>query len=424
VTAIITKSLRDTINKQRKRILFISEAVTLAHVVRPIVLAKTLDPAHYEITFACDPRYNQIIGKLPFAYKPIKSITSEHFLACSVKGQTGYDTATLRAYVKDDLQVIRKVDPDIIVGDFRLSLAVSARIAGKPYMGICNAYWSPYAKHRFFPVPEHPFTKILGVQFTQHIFNLARPLIFAALALPWNRLLREYGLPTIGPDLRRIFTQGDQTLYADLPQLIPTSRLPVSHHYIGPILWSPSVPTPNWWENLPDNKPIIYVTLGSSGDTGLLPEVFAALKELPITAIVATAGANNPADIPDNIFVAKYLPGEAAAKRASLVICNGGSPTTQQALAAGVPVLGIASNLDQYLNMAYMQQAGVGRLVRSGKTTRSVLCRLVSDMLTDPSLHNAARFYQQCMASYSPRDIFPRLVESVLGCNLQHSPKR
>jgi UDP:flavonoid glycosyltransferase YjiC (YdhE family) len=413
VTAIITKSLRDTTNKQRKRILFISEAVTLAHVVRPIVLAKTLDPAHYEITFACDPRYNQIIGKLPFAYKSIKSITSEHFLACSVKSQTGYDTATLRAYVKDDLQVIREVDPDIVVGDFRLSLAVSARLAGKPYMGICNAYWSPYAKHRFFPVPEHPFTKIFGVQFTQHIFNLARPLIFAALALPWNRLSREYGLPTIGLDLRRIFTQGDQTLYADLPQLIPTSRLPASHHYIGPILWSPSVPTPNWWGNLPDDKPIIYVTLGSSGNTGLLPALFAALKKLPITAIVATAGANNPADIPDNIFVAEYLPGEAAANRASLVICNGGSPTTQQALAAGVPVLGIASNADQYRNMFYLQCAGFGLLLRAGKTTKTVLYRRVSEMLNNPSYRSSAKSYQQYLASYSPSDIFPRLVESV-----------
>jgi UDP:flavonoid glycosyltransferase YjiC (YdhE family) len=410
---MIGKSLRNNNNKQRKRILFISEAVTLAHVVRPLVLAKTLDPTHYEITFACDPRYNWIVGKLPFAYKPIKSITSEHFLACSVKGKTGYDTATLRAYVKDDLQVIREVDPDIVVGDFRLSLAVSARLAGKPYMGICNAYWSPYAKHRFFPVPEHPFTKIFGVQFTQHIFNLARPLIFAALALPWNRLSREYGLPTIGLDLRRIFTQGDQTLYADLPQLIPTSRLPASHHYIGPILWSPSVPTPNWWGNLPDDKPIIYVTLGSSGNTGLLPALFAALKKLPITAIVATAGANNPADIPDNIFVAEYLPGEAAANRASLVICNGGSPTTQQALAAGVPVLGIASNADQYRNMFYLQCAGFGLLLRAGKTTKTVLYRRVSEMLNNPSYRSSAKSYQQYLASYSPSDIFPRLVESV-----------
>jgi len=409
--------------KQRKRILFISEAVTLAHVVRPIVLAKTLDPAHYEITFACDPRYNRIVGKLPFAYEPIESITSEQFLSCVVKGRTGYDLATLRAYVEDDFRVLRKVAPDLVVGDFRLSLAVSARLAGKPYMGICNAYWSPYAQHRSFPVPEHPLTRLFGVRLTEHLFNLARPLIFANLAFPWNRLLREYSLPTIGLDLRQVFSQGDHTLYADLPQLIPTYRLPASHHYIGPILWSPPVPTPDWWQDIPDDKPIIYVTLGSSGDTGLLPEVFAALKELPVTGLVATVGGSDLAEIPDNIFAAEYLPGEVAANRASLVICNGGSPTTQQALAAGVPVLGIASNLDQYLNMAYMQRAGVGLLVRAGKTTRSLLYRLVSDMLNDPSWHNSAKLYQRYMASYSPRDIFPRLVESVLGCNLHPSPK-
>lgn len=66
-----------------------------------------------------------------------------------------------------------------------------------------------------------------------------------------------------------------------------------------------------------------------------------ALADLPVTVIAATAGRNHLKNVPANAFVADYLPGEAAAARSAVVLCNGGSPTTQQALAAGVPVIGL-----------------------------------------------------------------------------------
>ena len=38
-----------------KNVLFFAEAVTLAHVARPYVLGKALDPARYRVVFARDP---------------------------------------------------------------------------------------------------------------------------------------------------------------------------------------------------------------------------------------------------------------------------------------------------------------------------------------------------------------------------------
>jgi hypothetical protein len=95
-----------------------------------------------------------------------------------------------------------------------------------------------------------------------------------------------------------------------------------------------------------------------------LPRVLQALAPLPVSVIAATAGHADGGPWPDNARVASYLPGTLAARRASLVICNGGSPSTQQALAAGVPVLGIAGNLDQYLNMQGVLAVGAGRCLR------------------------------------------------------------
>ncbi|WP_306776585.1 glycosyltransferase, partial [Escherichia coli] len=117
----------------------------------------------------------------------------------------------------------------------------------------------------------------------------------------------------------------------------------------------------------------VYVTLGSSGDPSLLPQILDALANLPVRVIASTAGAPAPQHLPANARVASYLPGDAAAKRSSLVICNGGSLTTQQALATGIPILGIASNMDQFLNMGPIETAGAGLTLRADRLTRRAI---------------------------------------------------
>jgi UDP:flavonoid glycosyltransferase YjiC (YdhE family) len=87
---------------------------------------------------------------------------------------------------------------------------------------------------------------------------------------------------------------------------------------------------------------------------------------LPVYVMAASAGFGDVKPVPSIIFLAEYLPGELAAARSDLVIYNGGSPTCYQALAAGVPVIGVFTNLDQYLNMHYLQSDGVGLLLLAG----------------------------------------------------------
>src|SRR5262249_26214004 len=111
---------------RRPRILFVAEAVTLAHVARPIALAQTLDPNRYEVHVACDPRYQALLSPLTDSWHPLHSIPSPQFLQALAKGQPVYNTDTLRGYVGDDLQLLQEIRPDLVVGDFRLSLAVSA----------------------------------------------------------------------------------------------------------------------------------------------------------------------------------------------------------------------------------------------------------------------------------------------------------
>lgn len=398
---------------QKTRLLFLCEAVTLAHVARPLTLARALDPSRYDVHIAYDDRYRSLFHDGAFCRHPLTSIPSAQFLRALAKGRPLYDVSTLRAYVKADLDLIAAVRPDVVVGDFRLSLAVSARLAGIPYATVTNAYWSPFANPRY-RVPDLPFTRVLGTGLGQLLFDAVRPLAFALHTRPLNRVRREHGLKDLGFDLRETYTHADLTLYADIPELIPTRALPAHHHYLGPLSWQPEISPPDWWDSIPRGKPVLYVTLGSSGRADLLPRVLESLASLPVTVLAATAGRVDLETVPANAFVADFLPGSDAARRADLVICNGGSLTTAQALQAGVPVIGVAGNLDQHLNMSYLEQSGVGIMLRPGRGFASALAEAVKRILRNDAYRQQAMTVKGQLEAYRPERIFPDLITTLL----------
>ena len=232
---------------------------------------------------------------------------------------------------------------------------------------ISNAYWSPYYVRPGFPLPVLPMTKLLPLAVAKTLFRIASPLAMPAHCAPLNRLRAENGLPSLGPNLRRVYTDADLTLYADAPELFELAAAPDNHRLIGAVTWEPASPPPAWWHELSRDSPIVYVSLGSSGPKAMLGRVLDALAPLPVQVIASSAGAPIESTRWPNAQLAPYLPGRAAAAHSALVICNGGSLTAYQALLSGVPVFGIANNMDQFMNMQALEAAGVGRLFRGDR---------------------------------------------------------
>ncbi len=211
-----------------------------------------------------------------------------------------------------------------------------------------------------------PLTRYLGVTAGSFLFKIAAPIAFKAHALGMRRLHSHFGLPKMELDLRRVYTEADYTLYADIPSLFPLNNPPDNHFFIGPVHWSPPVTEPDWWDLLQTDRPIIYVSMGSSGSHLALQKVLSAFRKEEVTIIASVAGANVSPPQVSNFFTADYLDGNAAAKLADLVICNGESLTCQQAFAHGKPVLGIAANMDQFLNMAGVSHVNAGLAITLG----------------------------------------------------------
>lgn len=380
---------RDERAPARKKILFVSECVTLAQVVRLVVLARALDPEVYEVHFASAEFDPLVFSGTNFVQHYLETMDKNRLMAAMDAGKRLYEKGTLKRYVAAELELFEKVAPDLVVGDFRLSLAVSAPLAGVRHASLINAYWSPYAERDGFPVPDHPILKLLGEEMTERYFPVALPHVFDHFAAPVNALRKKYGLPPLG-SLLEVLTAGDTTLYLDDPSLVPLrADAPSSHRFLGPVLWSPDVPLPASLE-APSVAPLVYVTLGSSGRTDVLPVVLEALGEMNVRVVLATAGRVEPSNLPANVECFDFVPGAEVARRAALVVSNGGSTTSYQALAEGTPVLGLPSNFDQYLAMTAIERAGAGILVKARQATSTGVRDAVARLLGEPGFRLAA----------------------------------
>lgn len=371
------------------RVLFFAEGATLAHVGRPLVLARSLQTQGYEVVFCRPATYEWITRGESFEVLELRCQAPDEFARRLDQGQPLYDLNTLSSYVEEDRELIRQVRPDLIVGDFRLSLSVSARLEGIPYATICDAYWSPEAPLK--PIlPALPVTRFAPVPIAQAVFSLIAPIVFRLHAAPMEALHRAHGLPGLNHDLRRCYTDADLRLFANPQALFPDVRTHPGAAFLGPVAWSPTAMLP---DDFPEGKDLVYVSMGSSGKLNVLSGLFKALSRFGNPVVVTTAGRKIPPFPKDSrIRLYDFLPGPATIARARLVICNGGSPTTNQALVAGTPLLGIPTNMDQFLNMRAIESYGAGLSVRADRATAVSLGDALETLLGRPNHAERAAF--------------------------------
>lgn len=395
---------------RRKRILFVSESITLAQVVRLAVLARALDPSRYDVHFAAS-HFPDFVD-LPFQRWKLWGLSAESAQRRLAQGMRIYVRRALRRYIASDAATIDAVRPDLIVADLRWSLAVSAAVRNIPVAGLINAYWSRFALRDGFPLPDHPMVRWLGEALATKHFAKALPYVFRHFAAPLNHLRREAGLAPVG-DLQDVLNFGDYVLFPDPPEMVATRPLPPNHRFLGAIVWSASGALPETWAKERNRVPI-YMTMGSSGDSAAPEVVSRALADMPVDVLWATAGRACLPSLPPNVHVTGFVDGNAACATARLVIHNGGSSTGYQALLAGTPVLGIPSNLDQYLASERIDAEGAGLSLRSGSLDERKVRAAVTCLMEKSLFGEHARRLQRFFGAHDAAENFRRFVADVL----------
>jgi UDP:flavonoid glycosyltransferase YjiC (YdhE family) len=281
-------------------------------------------------------------------------------------------------------------------------------------VNIIDAYWSRRAVRERFPMPDHPIVRLTGEKIAERIFPFAMPMLFRYFAAPTNELRRKHGLPALG-DLLDVVNWGDRVIFPDDPLITPLTHRASYETFLGPVLWSPQIPLPEYWDELGRDRPMIYATLGSSGTIKAVPPVLEALGEMDVDVVFSTAARFIPKNTPPNVHVVEMIPGDLAARKASVVVCNGGASTGYQALSEGTPIVGIPSNIDQLLAATAMRDAGAGLFLRAATVTSAKVRAAVERVMREESFTEAAQRVAASFAGFDPHARFQALIDEVIA---------
>jgi UDP:flavonoid glycosyltransferase YjiC (YdhE family) len=381
----------------------------MTHFARPAAMAQALDPAEWDVYFWTPKRFHPFFSGSVARLGDLRTIDPSAFLDSLAKGLVSYSKEALHAYVRDDLAIFDEIQPDLVIGDYRLSLCISAPVAKRPFASIFNAHWSPYRRQPAI-VPDLPITQWVSPLILNRLYAGLRPLFYALHAKPVNDTRRAFGLPRLSRDLRVVYTAGDLVLYPDVPELVPLTRAPSHHHFIGPCSWSPASGKPDWWgEVMSSSEPRVFVSLGSSGPMRALPAVLEALSQLPVKVILTTSGRAVGAIHP-SVYVWNLLPYEETASQCAAIVSHGGVGAVYPALSAGTPVLAIPSNIDMHLSAALLEESGAGLQLRVEHASPERLRHRLDRLLSEAGFKEAAARWRKTLAHYDTKVLFPNLL--------------
>lgn len=348
--------------KGKTRALFMPEGTILAHVGRTLAIARELDTAEFEVNFAASGEYADL-ARSEFPCHSVYTQPRERLLGRLHKNQSAFSEEELRKYVHDEIRLLNKLKPDIVIGDFRASLGISAVVSDTPYVCVTNAVWSQYCAIQLDPPENWLATRILGKPLLRKMSPYLEPAIFRHHARPFNAIREEFGLSPYD-NVREAMCSNDLTLFADMPEFFPCNDLPNHCRYIGPVLWEPetagaSAPV------ISSDRPIVYLTMGSTGGAHI-DEIANALIGAGFTVVCTSAGdaAQSTSEHRLNLGMAA---GSRLCRLADVVVCHAGNGTVYQALAQGTPIVGVPEFFDQEFNAQRLEALELGVAVRPGR---------------------------------------------------------
>jgi MGT family glycosyltransferase len=198
----------------------------------------------------------------------------------------------------------------------------------------------------------------------------------------------------------------------------PRSDLPASFHFIGmmPAEAPADVPTPEFWPELAQGKPVVHVTQGTVANVepDLFAPALAGLAHEDVLVVLSTG--NRPLEslklgkLPSNVRVAPFLSYPALLPRTQAMLTNGGYGGVQMALSYGVPLVVAGTTEDKPEVAARVAWSGAGINLRSAKPSPESVRSAVRALLDQPSYRERARALS---AEYARHAAIARAIELI-----------
>lgn len=395
-----------------------TRAIAMASALRSQCPADRVD---LRVTFlSCGSRFEYLITEAGFpiaaAQPRVAGISVAHDLGWSFPEFFG-SAAIARGFIEGQLAALRALRPDVVFHGMWAPASLAARMLGIRTVN-------------FLPVPLHPGAFAHGLirdlpDAVPLATRLPRParrwlawlgggVMVRRAPIFWQHNLgaaaRECGWPGIqkGPISLFDMNMADLNLVNDHPAFHAdyAHRLPPNIVITGPLFARNSgeldADIVAHMTSGPPGCHAILVAMGSSGTEDFLLEAIKAfrLREddnwravvLASPSICSVEKAQEAAaGDPRLLVTSRFIPAPAANALADLVVLHGGQGTVQTAVAAGKPIVGVALQMEQQVNLDIVMDAGAGIRVQRQFWKAKTIRNTVRAVLDDPSYAAKAR---------------------------------
>ncbi|MEO5673675.1 MAG: glycosyltransferase, partial [Chitinophagales bacterium] len=333
----------------------------LSHYSRCVIVANSIRN-EFEIQFSYDAKFDHLIRKAGYGSFNCENFDSQIVLNDSKKFSFQWiNEVSLKKIFLSQVDCISRLKPQLVTGDAAFTLKMAAEKCNVKMIALINGYMSQYYRlTRKIPRmhPANRYAEKVPEPFFDRITAFMENLAFKKVHRPFNIIRRESGLQSKKNYLDEL--TGDFTFICDLPEFFPQNKLPEHYCVLGPLFYQ-SDENQTEMVSYPDSgKPVILVSLGSSGNWESL-QLLCSDKFYGFNII--TSGDEFKILKGPHITGKIFLNHHSILPFAKVMICHGGNGTIYQALAHGVPVLGITSMFEQEWNMQQVKQLGLGESV-------------------------------------------------------------
>jgi len=385
----------------RFRFLFIPSGIGFSHLGRLLLIADLLRRWGHQVVFAYGGRHGDQLLRLNYRCLPVTEINLPDDPDFAGPILERYSGAIIEQCIEDELGIIEKIRPDVIVSDLRPSALISARLAGKPCVTLRDAYMTDYFDLTSLVIDkqQYPHRHKAADWFISKIVNKQKE----RLANNWREVARKHGLR--GYRSLYDFFRGDLNLVADLPAFAPLSRPPDNFHYVGPLIWEGQNDSAS--EPLPEcrsGERMIYVSVGNTGGKRLLDLVVDAFHDRPQVQLIVTTGPYidpGPYTGWSHIHVRPFISGTRIMRSSDLVIHFGGTGTTYQCLGNGLPMIVVPFNNGQKITARLIRRHGVGIPLSIAYANTERLLIAVRHLVQTPDFKDRAQHFQRMIQPLS-----------------------
>lgn len=345
---------------KKMKILIFAEGISMAHPSRISQLCRQTRDDKFEFHIATPKDYHWLFEDLSDAHLyDHPTISNQLFNTRLFKARFPLTLEELMEFQKTDEKLITTVKPDVVINDFRLSACAATKKNKIPLINLIQYHWHPQFKRENL-VPYIKPVKILGRKITEMFEPIISPFVLNKQLHLINKFLAKNQLPSHN-NIFEFYCDGDYLIFPDVPSLFDKPQLPDHQFFIGPLVWrNTETPWPANWPKEKSSQKTIYLTMGSTGNHKLVPQLAKALSKENFRLLISTSGNDysSMSQLP-NTYFSDFVPADSVLKISDLIICNGGTSTTYHGIASGTPVFTFPTNLDQYLHSHQLKIKGV-----------------------------------------------------------------